>query len=762
MVRPFKPTASARKRKVSPNPNPTPTPAVPSFVENFDPGTGSGAISHGWGWEDQENPGDGTWLCRGSVNGCGILNPVSATYENDGTLGFGNGLFEVRAKFTSSTGNVGSGSGPAIVLWPVSDVWPGPEIDIGELNYAGEFYMATHWKVENGTPQGADGYTAYVAPAGHTWWEWHTYAAYLQTGKITYYIDGVILGIETAHPAPGFAVGGQNHTIGIMNRSAETTARADWMRWTSEAEIIRAGTIITVPPPVVPPIPPIQGRTISISPVNPGSRAAGPWPVTVTTTSITSISWVMMEPNTWAWRGNAVTVATTGSVGIVPNLDVTGDFLKVWDTNDVGLAAYSGNVTITGGTTPPGPTPVTPVPQVDAMDLVGPGGGTPGAFSIVVQGQSNAYFWFEDEGYSPSFEWFLPALRALTGLGSLLNLEGQPTGYADGGSYEGGTSTFGIPSGWESWLLPDAAGAQVGNAATWGDGFHMAQMKKFMSTRQNQIAANRPWAMIRMHSEYDTTLTDSEMQYYAAANRELINRWRSSMGGRAASLLPVFYVAPSFLMNVKDFALRKVREDWRADTRIAARNSYFGVGSTLDGDDRDNSTVSHATADSYRRVAMRMAIRMARWMFENGYSNNDLSWLPTHGPRIIAVNRVSGFNNQLDWKIGHQKGTDIIVPADPKLNAFSVIDNGVYREPTALVRQSADTLRLTFGVGLNQTNANVLCDYGLWTGFDSAARQITDNWHDAAVTKPALYGTTPNLAGVRMILARMTAPMLVT
>jgi hypothetical protein len=87
------------------------------------------------------------------------------------------------------------------------------------------------------------------------------------------------------------------------------------------------------------------GRTLGISPSNPGSRAAGPWTTTVTTTGITSITWVVVNSNgNWVNAGNPV--ATSGSVSISPSFTTTGQFVKVFDTNNSTPVTDSGPVTI--------------------------------------------------------------------------------------------------------------------------------------------------------------------------------------------------------------------------------------------------------------------------------------------------------------------------------------------------------------------------------------------------------------------------------
>ena len=144
--------------------------------------------------------------------------------------GFGDGLYQIRARMEGP--GLGSGSGPALVLWPADDRWPGPEIDIGEIGGGGDLYMATHWN-----NNGQDAYNIYSAP-GVDWRQWHDYAARLETNRITYYVDGRQIGVETQHPAPEYGEGGVNHIPSVMNRSSETMLEVDYFRFTDESALV--------------------------------------------------------------------------------------------------------------------------------------------------------------------------------------------------------------------------------------------------------------------------------------------------------------------------------------------------------------------------------------------------------------------------------------------------------------------------------------------------------------------------------------------
>jgi hypothetical protein len=197
-----------------------------SVYEGFD--NGFGLLSHSWSSNDgvKAYVQNGVVKIDGTRQGAGLM-----MFPGGASKCFGNGLFEIHSKLKGN--DTGDNSGPANVLWEASNVWPGPEVDIGEIDGSGRVYMATHWRGANGK----DAYKLYYAWDGFNHQQFHTYAAFLQTSKITYMIDGKIIGEELAHPAPDFAHGGENHCIGIMNRSSQTGIEADWVRWTPESSV---------------------------------------------------------------------------------------------------------------------------------------------------------------------------------------------------------------------------------------------------------------------------------------------------------------------------------------------------------------------------------------------------------------------------------------------------------------------------------------------------------------------------------------------
>jgi hypothetical protein len=387
----------------------------------------------------------------------------------------------------------------------------------------------------------------------------------------------------------------------------------------------------------------------------------------------------------------------------------------------------------------------------------------------MLQGQSNAaLFWDGHEGggpaaYQTSFGRFWGPLARLTGLPEAQIIFAADRFDPAAHSIAGGTATFGLPGGDGAWLNPDAPGARRADPASWGDGMHMRALRRYVRARRDDVPADRPWLLIRMHSEYDGTLASAEEQaLYGAANREFVARWRAAFG-RPAALLPLFLVPVPYAMRTREGALAAIRASWDAMIRDPAQNAHLALGSTLDAEDRGDG--SHWTSAAADRVALRMAIRIARWLWERGYAANDLAWLPGLGPRITAARRVPGRANGLDLLIAHDAGNDLVVPDRPDLGQFVVRSGGHGGRQHAvrrITRWSPDTLRLELDAPLPRADDDsepVLVDYGLWPSYSGPSAQVTDNWH--LLPKPRL-ARQAGVERVPMILCRMPRPLAVT
>ena len=118
--------------------------------------------------------------------------------DSSATNGEGYGLYS----FTASA-NAGEGIGIALVLWPSTNVWPGPELDLLESSDSTRKsgYATVHWKGADGSNQ----YQSHSFSLDLT--QKHTYSYDWEPGVLTYYIDGQQIFSTTSHVPADAAVG---------------------------------------------------------------------------------------------------------------------------------------------------------------------------------------------------------------------------------------------------------------------------------------------------------------------------------------------------------------------------------------------------------------------------------------------------------------------------------------------------------------------------------------------------------------------------
>jgi len=103
------------------------TRALADFYEGFD--NGVGALHHTWNSGNIETGG-------GQLTLHGDAGAMQQPWGKD--AGQGYGYYEVTAKMSADV------QGPAALLWPGDDKWPGPEYDIVEV-INGHPYGTVHW-----------------------------------------------------------------------------------------------------------------------------------------------------------------------------------------------------------------------------------------------------------------------------------------------------------------------------------------------------------------------------------------------------------------------------------------------------------------------------------------------------------------------------------------------------------------------------------------------------------------------------------------
>jgi hypothetical protein len=131
----------------------------------------------------------------------------------DASVGHGYGTYTVTAMLT------GTNAGPAIILWPGDNQYPGQEINLAELtpDGTGRQYATVHWNdngVNNQNIRFLDGVQSGV---------FHTYQAVWEPGKISFNVDGHLTAIVTDHVPLDYDHGGQNEVFAFLNNNENTS-----------------------------------------------------------------------------------------------------------------------------------------------------------------------------------------------------------------------------------------------------------------------------------------------------------------------------------------------------------------------------------------------------------------------------------------------------------------------------------------------------------------------------------------------------------
>jgi hypothetical protein len=171
-----------------------------NFSESFD--NGIGALTHTWG------NGIDT-----SVRGQVTVSGNSGIMENPwGTAaGHGYGTYSITASLS------GHAAGPAALLWPGNDVWPGPEMDLVEF-INGQPYGTMHF-----SSGGSDVYGS-VYYGGVDESKVHTYTLDWQPGSVTFSVDGRAYGSFSDNVSRDYDHGGVNEVFSIMNSGGGGTS----------------------------------------------------------------------------------------------------------------------------------------------------------------------------------------------------------------------------------------------------------------------------------------------------------------------------------------------------------------------------------------------------------------------------------------------------------------------------------------------------------------------------------------------------------
>ncbi|MFC7689505.1 family 16 glycosylhydrolase [Paeniroseomonas aquatica] len=180
----------------------SPTSAVETdrpLHESFD--NGIGVFTDNWN-VDASVPGQVT--LRGTS---GLMQQAVST-----SSGQGYGTYTINAKFE------GTMPGPAIILWPGDNHWPGQEINLAEVTNdgTGRIYGALHWD-DNGDHAVTDIYEGVLTGV------FHEFKLIWEPNHLTYLVDGVKQAEFTQYVPIDYDHGGMNNVIGWLNTSYETS-----------------------------------------------------------------------------------------------------------------------------------------------------------------------------------------------------------------------------------------------------------------------------------------------------------------------------------------------------------------------------------------------------------------------------------------------------------------------------------------------------------------------------------------------------------
>lgn len=365
----------------------------------------------------------------------------------------------------------------------------------------------------------------------------------------------------------------------------------------------------------------------------------------------------------------------------------------------------------------------------------------------VLQGQSNAYFLKDDGSWTSLFG---PLVKDLTGIPNVtvLGEYSSPNGY----TIASGTPTYNAVNGDSSlWLWANST-----NATLWPLGTHGQNATAFLQYHIAGKVGTSPVAFFRFHSETDQQKWQDN-NYYADANHRFVGLMRSA-AGLSANQMPVFYGSPSYNYAAGN-GIDPIRNAWLNEVNNPANNAHYAFGCVNDISDR-NGDSSHLDYAGGQLVAARMALVYARYLYDKGYSVNNLSALPKVGPRIAKFSRVSGVANKIDLQIEHDKGTSLVIPSGSRLDAFEVWDGGANANISVTGTQivNGTTLRLTLASNLSNSSS-IYLDYLKWNNFYGPNSLITDNWHSLSKPSHIQNAINARYANLKLPLRRLTASL---
>ena len=296
-----------------------------------------------WGDSREFAASNGGLTLTDDGNSAGFMQADGSA--NDGT---GYGLYSITMKANSLT------TGAYVCLWPATNNWPGPEIDLYET-INGKPYVTVHWQGGNNSNH----YQSYFMPSSFNAYSTNTIACDWESGSLTFYVNGQkLVGYTSGGSVPiptDYAHGGQNESFGVGMQGGDNGASFTIydMNYAKPT-----GAAVTSTAPITP-IP-----SISIS--DPGT-VTGTTPLTQAITFTDSglanntIYAVTMNPqNQFEENWIPITLNNAGVASYDMTFRETGDYvIAVSNTGTEANKGVSGKITIDAPTATTAPTTTT-------------------------------------------------------------------------------------------------------------------------------------------------------------------------------------------------------------------------------------------------------------------------------------------------------------------------------------------------------------------------------------------------------------------
>jgi hypothetical protein len=232
------------------------------FFDSFD----DGLVNFPDNWNvDTSVPGQVTFNRPEPWLNAGMLEATGTPAD-----GHGYGTYTVQAKME------GFDQGPAIMLWPGDNIWPGSEIDFGEITNdgSGQQYASLHWDAG-----GYDDNRIQLYDPAIKGGVFHEYQVLWEPERLVMSVDGVPQAEYTGFFVPAdYAHGGMDHVFAFLNINPATSLTVTEISYVPLYGEPGAGMppaaeepppIVVDPPPVVEEPPPAAGEPVD--------TASGDW-----------------------------------------------------------------------------------------------------------------------------------------------------------------------------------------------------------------------------------------------------------------------------------------------------------------------------------------------------------------------------------------------------------------------------------------------------------------------------------------------------